>query len=194
MITDHQKTTSEIKGMVDSKTVNAAIPPTVDSAHKARLDKLSSLNGADFTKQYHDDQVSAHKDAVSLFQRYAKGGRNVALKNWAAKTEPTLEPPSPDGERPRQITSAPAIGRKVGAFCEAWRGTWTAPFGPSNFQPMKNGPLINGSIKSDTIRSTKNGNDYSHWGQPRSREGRTSRKDEIDIGPLAHPEKGVMLD
>jgi putative membrane protein len=91
MINDHQKTTSDIKGMVDSKAVHAAIPPTIDSAHKTMLDKLSSLNGADFTKQYHDDQVSAHKDAVSLFQRYAKGGRNVALKNWAAKTEPTLE-------------------------------------------------------------------------------------------------------
>jgi putative membrane protein len=33
MINDHQKTTSDIKGMVDSKAVHAAIPPTIDSAH-----------------------------------------------------------------------------------------------------------------------------------------------------------------
>ena len=36
------------------------------------LDKLNSLNGDDFRKQYFSDQVSAHKDAVSLFERYAK--------------------------------------------------------------------------------------------------------------------------
>jgi putative membrane protein len=28
-------------------------------------------------------QVSAHKDAVSLFERYAKGGDNADLKDWA---------------------------------------------------------------------------------------------------------------
>ncbi len=31
-------------------------------------------------------QVSAHKDAVSLFERYAKGGDNAKLKDWAGKT------------------------------------------------------------------------------------------------------------
>jgi putative membrane protein len=55
------------------------------------LDKLKSLNGSDFTKQYHSDQVDGHKDAVNLFQRYAKGGDNDALKAWAGKTLPTLQ-------------------------------------------------------------------------------------------------------
>jgi putative membrane protein len=53
------------------------------------LDKLKGLNGADFTKQY--DKVSAHKDAVSLFRRYAKGGDDVALKDWVGKAFPDLE-------------------------------------------------------------------------------------------------------
>jgi putative membrane protein len=55
------------------------------------LDKLKGLNGDDFTKQYHDNQVTAHKDAVSLFQRYGKGGDNDQIKNWASKTVPALE-------------------------------------------------------------------------------------------------------
>jgi putative membrane protein len=46
------------------------------------LDKLNSLNGDDFRKQYFSDQVSAHKDAVSLFERYGKGGDNAKLKDW----------------------------------------------------------------------------------------------------------------
>jgi putative membrane protein len=36
-------------------------------------------------------QVSAHKDAVSLFERYAKGGDNPKLKDWAGKTLPALQ-------------------------------------------------------------------------------------------------------
>ena len=36
-------------------------------------------------------QVDAHKDAVSLFERYAKGADNSDLKNWAANTLPALK-------------------------------------------------------------------------------------------------------
>jgi putative membrane protein len=36
-------------------------------------------------------QVSAHKDAVSLFERYSKSGDNAKLKDWAGKTLPALQ-------------------------------------------------------------------------------------------------------
>jgi putative membrane protein len=87
MVADHSKTSQELKGMAPS---NAPIPTTLDRSHQSKLDKLKSLNGGDFTKQYHSDQVSAHKDAVSLFERYGKGGDNDKLKAWANKTLPTL--------------------------------------------------------------------------------------------------------
>ncbi|ACA20905.1 conserved hypothetical protein [Methylobacterium sp. 4-46] len=90
MIEDHQKTSTEMKAMVQSGKVKAEIPTALDSSHQSMLDKLKGLNGADFTKQYHSDQVKAHKDAVDLFQRYAKGGDNDELKAWAGKTEPAL--------------------------------------------------------------------------------------------------------
>jgi hypothetical protein len=35
--------------------------------------------------------VNAHEDAVSLFQRYAKGGDSETLKSWAATTLPALQ-------------------------------------------------------------------------------------------------------
>jgi putative membrane protein len=61
------------------------------SSQQSMLDKLKGLQGKDFAKQYMDDQVSAHKDAVSLFERYGKGGDNDKLKNWATQTLPTLQ-------------------------------------------------------------------------------------------------------
>jgi putative membrane protein len=36
-------------------------------------------------------QMSEHKDAVSLFERYAKGGDDPKLKDRACKTLPTLQ-------------------------------------------------------------------------------------------------------
>jgi putative membrane protein len=91
MITDHEMTSGEMKGMVQGGKVQASLPTALDSAHQEKLDKLKALKGPDFTKQYHSDQVKAHKDAVDLFQRYAKGGDNTDLKAWAKKTQPALE-------------------------------------------------------------------------------------------------------
>jgi putative membrane protein len=36
-------------------------------------------------------QKDAHEDAVSLFERYSKGGDNAALKTWAGITLPALK-------------------------------------------------------------------------------------------------------
>jgi putative membrane protein len=92
MITDHTKTTSEMKSMMSSGKLKGVEPPTgMAPSQQSMLDKLKGMNGRDFTKQYYDDQVTAHKDAVSLFERYAKGGDNDELKAWANKTLPTLQ-------------------------------------------------------------------------------------------------------
>ena len=91
MITDHTKTSTELKGMVTSGKVKAEIPAQLDSSHQSKLDKLKDAKADDFSSDYNSDQVSAHKDAVSLFQRYAKGGDNPDLKDWAGKTLPALQ-------------------------------------------------------------------------------------------------------
>jgi putative membrane protein len=92
MVTDHTKTSSEVKAMVSGgKLKGVELPTDMSPSQKSMLDKLKGLNGKDFTKQYHSDQVSAHKDAVSLFERYGTGGDNPDLKDWANKTLPDLQ-------------------------------------------------------------------------------------------------------
>jgi putative membrane protein len=91
MVTDHGKTTTELKSLVSGGKFRAELPTAMDSAHQSKLDKLKGLNGADFDKQYVSDQQSAQKDAVDLFERYAKGGDNADLRGWASKTIPTLK-------------------------------------------------------------------------------------------------------
>jgi putative membrane protein len=91
MITDHTKTTNDIKGMVERGDVKAEIPATLDSSHQSKLDKLRDARTATFSSDYDSMQVSAHKDAVSLFERYSKSGDNPKLKDWAGKTLPALQ-------------------------------------------------------------------------------------------------------
>ena len=91
MITDHAKTSSDLKSMVSSGDVKAEIPAALDSSSQSKLDKLRDAKPEDFAGQYDPMQVSAHKDAVSLFERYAKGGDNAKLKDWAGNTLPALQ-------------------------------------------------------------------------------------------------------
>lgn len=91
MVTDHTKTSAELKALVGDNKIAVTLPTALDKAHQEKLDKLKKLQGADFVKEYKSMQVSAHKDAVSLFERYGKGGDNAQLKSWASKTLPALQ-------------------------------------------------------------------------------------------------------
>ena len=91
MIADHTKTSTELKGLVGSGDVKAEIPAALDDASKKKLAKLGDAKPEDFSAEYDPMQVSAHKDAVSLFERYAKGGDNAKLKDWAGTTLPHLQ-------------------------------------------------------------------------------------------------------
>lgn len=91
MITDHTETTNALKALVDGGKVKAQLPADMTSSQKSQLDKLGKQQGADFDRLYVRDAVSVHKTAVSLFQRYSKGGDNPDLKAFAAKYLPVVQ-------------------------------------------------------------------------------------------------------
>ena len=72
MVQDHQKTSNELKALVDGG-------------------KVKAKNGKDFDQSYDQVQLKAHRDAVALFEAYAKGGDNGELKGWAGQTLPHLK-------------------------------------------------------------------------------------------------------
>jgi putative membrane protein len=91
MVSDHTKTSSELKGLVGTSNLKTDIPTALDSSAQGKLEKIRNAKPEDFASQYDPMQVSAHKDAVSLFERYAKGGDDPKIKDWAAKTLPALQ-------------------------------------------------------------------------------------------------------
>ena len=90
MIADHTKTSTELKQLVPPE-MTSAIPTSLDDSSHKKLDKLRDAKADDFASDYDPMQVSAHKDAVSLFERYSKGGDDPKLKDWAGKTLPALQ-------------------------------------------------------------------------------------------------------
>ena len=78
MITDHTKTSTELKALVSGE-MKAALPTGLDDSSQKKLDVLRNTKPDNFASEYDPMQVSAHKDAVSLFERYAKGGEDVKL-------------------------------------------------------------------------------------------------------------------
>jgi putative membrane protein len=108
MVTDHTKTSSELKELVSGGKVEATLPTTLDNSHQSKLDKLKNASGKDFSSDYNSYQVSAHEDAISLFERYANGGDNSTLKDWAGKTLPALKHHL---EMARELSKAPSVGQ-----------------------------------------------------------------------------------
>jgi putative membrane protein len=90
MVSDHQKTSSELKALIDSGKVKAKLPTALDSTHQKMLDDLKAKNGKEFDQAYDQSQIKAHQDAVALFDAYAKAGDDAELKQWATKTLPHL--------------------------------------------------------------------------------------------------------
>jgi putative membrane protein len=86
---DHSKVNDELKKIAADKEVQ--LSTDLDRKHKANVDKLTKLSGADFDKQYMDGMVSYHKEDIKKFQRIADKGKDSDPKQFASKTLPTLK-------------------------------------------------------------------------------------------------------
>jgi len=88
MVQDHQKTSSELKGVVEGSMVKLTLPTSLDSEHQKMLNELNAKSGKDFDQTYDQIQVKAHREAVALFEAYSKSGEDSEMKTWAGKTLP----------------------------------------------------------------------------------------------------------
>jgi putative membrane protein len=91
MVSDHRKTSTELKDLVDSGKVKAALPAGLDPEHQKILDELRTKDGKEFDHRYDQIQLTTHREAVSLFEAYSKNGDHPDLRRWAATTLPHLK-------------------------------------------------------------------------------------------------------
>jgi putative membrane protein len=89
MIDDHSKANNELMQIAARK--NIQLPKEVSSEQKEMMDKLSKRSGADFDKEYVDAMVEDHEHDVKAFEEQAEEGTDPDIKQFAAKTLPTLK-------------------------------------------------------------------------------------------------------
>ena len=80
-----RETANELKALILNGQVRAIAPLFLGKKNAEQIDRLWNLEGPDFTQAYNDLQVALQKDAVSLFERYARDGDSAELKAFAAR-------------------------------------------------------------------------------------------------------------
>src|ERR1700722_4801619 len=89
MLKDHGGAQSELQAT--AKGSGAAVPPTLDQEHQARLKALRSKSGADFDNAYIADQCENHSNALTLYADYMLWGEYEQLHALAVKMIPITE-------------------------------------------------------------------------------------------------------
>ncbi len=103
MVQDHSKAGDELKAALSRANVEAA-SIEVDTEHGKELrERLASLSGMEFDREYMKAMVDDHEKAVDAVESKADGAGNDHLKAWAAQTLPALKKHL---ERARQINES----------------------------------------------------------------------------------------
>jgi putative membrane protein len=84
-----QRRRDELKSIASQK--NVTLPTQLDAKHQAMHDKLSKMKGDAFDRAYMRHMVTAHQQAVALFQKESTSGKDAETKAFAGKTLPTLQ-------------------------------------------------------------------------------------------------------
>jgi len=89
MVTDHSKANMELTNVASEEKLPMASAPEAED--KALYDKLSAMSGAEFDRAYMDAMVQDHQKDIAEFQKEATSGTDPKVKDFAAKTLPTLK-------------------------------------------------------------------------------------------------------
>ncbi|MFL5236203.1 MAG: DUF4142 domain-containing protein [Rhizomicrobium sp.] len=90
MVTDHTKTSDQLKSLL-AKKPGMSPPTALDSRHRLMLAKLRGASGPSFDRLYAQQQLQAHQQAVLLFTNESQNANDPDLKNFARETLPALQ-------------------------------------------------------------------------------------------------------
>jgi putative membrane protein len=89
MIDDHSKASAELDLLASGKGLT--LPRELKPEQKEAIDKLSSLSGSEFDRQYMQYMVKDHTKGLQDFQKESAQGQDPEIKAFAAKLVPILE-------------------------------------------------------------------------------------------------------
>jgi putative membrane protein len=88
MIDDHGKANRKLSEF--AQQVGCPVPKEMNREQRADVDDLRRLDGQEFERRYHAMQVTAHDQAIELFERASRECEDKNLRAFANDTLPTL--------------------------------------------------------------------------------------------------------
>jgi putative membrane protein len=89
MIADHMRANQELTQLANQRSI--ALAENMDDKHQKLHEKLSKLTGDEFDQTYMEGMVKDHEEAVKLFEKESKDGKDENMKALAAKLTPILK-------------------------------------------------------------------------------------------------------
>lgn len=89
MVADHTRLNQELQAIAMRKRIS--LPTTPSDVQERALSGLQGLSGAVFDRQYLDQQVLMHVQAISLYREEAQAGSDPDVKEFAARALPELQ-------------------------------------------------------------------------------------------------------
>lgn len=84
IITDHEKSTADLKNAAGQAQPAITVTPALNAEQEANMAALRAASGAEFDRLYIAQQIPAHEKTLALVQDYAGKGEVASLKAHAA--------------------------------------------------------------------------------------------------------------
>ncbi len=91
MVAAHGEQTAVLKQAVAASGRQFDFPAALDAQHQAQIDVLKRLDGADFDREYANQQLAAHRNALALLKGYARDGDTPDLRQFAQAAIPKVQ-------------------------------------------------------------------------------------------------------
>jgi putative membrane protein len=89
LVTDHTKTSAELKSWAGKTTV--ALPAGLSGMDQGKVDNIVNADANGFDDKYLDTVIDVHEGAINAFNDYIQNGQEADLKAWATATLPKLQ-------------------------------------------------------------------------------------------------------
>lgn len=89
MITDHTKSTADLKPIAQKKGVT--LPTDMDAEHKAIAAQMKNLSGKEFETQYMNQMLLDHQKTVNTMVAHQKMTQDADLQGFITKTTPVVQ-------------------------------------------------------------------------------------------------------
>jgi putative membrane protein len=90
LVGDHTTTTTQLMAAARSAGLNPP-PPMLMPMQRDMMARLHSASAGDFDRIFLDEQIQAHRMALSLHQNYAQNGDVPALRTVASSAVPIIQ-------------------------------------------------------------------------------------------------------